>query len=423
MRRLSFTLLAILVLFACESTDPPSQPEVSGDDGQQDITPHAAGGPYLLVDIPACATLHPAPVPHITTFEWTTLKTSQDPDEVRWILVDVDDFNDSWDEALEYIRNSPDAPEWSPWTAYDPDNDIGTSWTTPPLDYGRYVFAAHGRNALGEASEAFDFDRNAVKALVAARSHGPILTVTSAFTDPIVSTSILRPPTDMTVPAGAPLELCWSGDASRYCGTIVEYRYSWDILDPDDDEQWDVGWTPYADATCVRRVFAAGTHTFTVEVRDNSGFRSRVPITIHVSGMVLEASMDIRPGACPNRLNPRWHRRIKVALHGTEDFDVADVDLASVRLYDATFSKSGVPARRSKVRRAGKPAINGESCECPPRGQDEFADLLFTFSAADLARLVGRRHLGEDVVLVLSGRLHDGIAFTARDCVRIVRHH
>lgn len=42
--------------------------------------------------------------------------------------------------------------------------------------------------------------------------------------------------------------------------------------------------------------------------------------------------LDIKPGSCPNPLNLRSHGQIPVALLGTDDFDVADVDISTLAL-------------------------------------------------------------------------------------------
>ncbi|MHC4477068.1 MAG: PQQ-dependent sugar dehydrogenase [Planctomycetota bacterium] len=45
-----------------------------------------------------------------------------------------------------------------------------------------------------------------------------------------------------------------------------------------------------------------------------------------------QPALDIRPGGCPNPLNPRSHGVLPVALLGTQDFDVTDVDVSTVTI-------------------------------------------------------------------------------------------
>jgi hypothetical protein len=71
---------------------------------------------------------------------------------------------------------------------------------------------------------------------------------------------------------------------------VVGYRYGWDITDLDDPEQWEVPFTPFPPhaetefprASSTPREFFFGTHVFTIEVQDNSGFCSRVEVKVNV---------------------------------------------------------------------------------------------------------------------------------------------
>ena len=47
----------------------------------------------------------------------------------------------------------------------------------------------------------------------------------------------------------------------------------------------------------------------------------------------LQVPVDVKPRECPNQLNVRVRGRLPVAVVGTEDFDVAQVDPASVLMY------------------------------------------------------------------------------------------
>ncbi len=42
--------------------------------------------------------------------------------------------------------------------------------------------------------------------------------------------------------------------------------------------------------------------------------------------------IDIKPGACPNQLNSNANCVVNVAILGTADFDVADIDVSSLTL-------------------------------------------------------------------------------------------
>lgn len=136
-------------------------------------------------------------------------------------------------------------------------------------------------------------------------------------------------------------------------------------------------------------------------------------------------ALDIKPGSCPNPLNPRSHGVLPVALLGTADFDVTDVDVSSLTLTRTDLQD--VPAAVTPIRVAtedvGAP-FTGELCDCAKSGPDGFTDLVLKFSTQDIvAILLQDDSLDEFVVLTLSGNLLDlagGDTFTASDCVRIV---
>lgn len=244
-------------------------------------TPAAAQLTFLDITSPPHCGGGPSDVSPVTTYEWQTLAGSNDPAEVRVILLSTQPFGDDYNRTLFYIRSTPNAPEWSPWMSYQPP-DAGTSWTSPSMDYGSYVFAVQGRSALGEA-EPIDETRNAVRIRISLRETGPLLTVSGDLIDPIVTFVTTTPPTEIMIDAGTPISFCWTADASAYCGVVTGHRYAWDIADPDDDAQWGE-WAPLPpDGACSTPVaFTGGVHMFYVEVIDNAGYKSRVPISAAV---------------------------------------------------------------------------------------------------------------------------------------------
>jgi hypothetical protein len=113
---------------------------------------------YINITMPRYAGLNPALVPPIMTYEWESWgypPFTPHPAEVRWILEPCADHGNSFMATIDYIRNTPDAPGWFPWQPIDPP-DVGTSWTTPPVEYGDYVFAIHGRDSTGNTNWVFD---------------------------------------------------------------------------------------------------------------------------------------------------------------------------------------------------------------------------------------------------------------------------
>ncbi|UCH82565.1 MAG: hypothetical protein JSW50_08745 [Candidatus Latescibacterota bacterium] len=427
MRNLAAAILLLFLIFSCESSDRPAiENPVAGDHGgaRGPAKDGAASAcPFLEAVVPNCPGMDPALIPPIAEFEWQTIAGADDPDLVRWILVSTSAFNHNWDETLDYIRNNPDAPEWSAWQTYDPANNIGTSWTTPPLDYGPYVFAVHGWDVDSTACQEFDFGRNAIRVLVSARSTGPILTLTSDLVGPIVTSTLSTPLTIVDVDAGVPIEFCWNADASAYCGVVIGYRYGWNIKNLLDDSQWDVDWTPFdgGDTCSSVRTFYYGTHTFTVEVMDNSGFRSRIPVKINMTPHPVSLTLDILPGECPNQLNPWVGDALSATLPGSAALDVSTgIQLGTVTLNTTDFADVGLNPGQYRIWDSTTIPDGSQDPNCVPSGADGHDDLNLKFDMAPVAQWLGTAAMGDEVTLVVSGLLADGTPFKAEDRVWIV---
>ncbi len=138
--------------------------------------------------------------------------------------------------------------------------------------------------------------------------------------------------------------------------------------------------------------------------------------TITVDKVVLH--LDIKPESCPNAFNPRDSGYIPVALLGTPEFDVATVDLASVRLSRGDCVGGSLPPARIAFEDAATP-FAGEPCDCHQLGGDGIVDLLLKFKAALLVDVLQLGDMEPDtsLELVITGNLLDGGEFIATDCL------
>jgi hypothetical protein len=253
--------------------------------------------PRVEIDIPRRNQFNPAQVPPITTFRWTAtdfisdMRLSQDPDSVSYLLEPLVKHNNSWNETIAWIRDLPvDSPEWGDWVWYGAPEDSGKTWTTPPNDLGQYVFAIRALDEAGAITPVFDEDYNMRRVLVSRRKTGPKLTVQNLYMGTVVTNICNHPLSILDMFAGIPLEFNWEADATDYGGTVVGYRYGWDITNLDDPEQWEVSFTPFPPtgpgelprARSTPRTFYFGTHVFTIEVQDNSGFCSRIEVKVNI---------------------------------------------------------------------------------------------------------------------------------------------
>ena len=139
------------------------------------------------------------------------------------------------------------------------------------------------------------------------------------------------------------------------------------------------------------------------------------------------ASLDIKPGSCPNPLNPGSHGIVTVALVGSLGFDVGQVDESTLRLRrsDGLGGEAtplpGPQGPRSHVADVATPFL-GNPCDCHDAGGDGIDDLVLKFRTEDIAAALGLACTapGDELELELIGELLDTTAFAARDCVRLV---
>ncbi|HEU4930261.1 MAG TPA: hypothetical protein VFU38_10575 [Candidatus Krumholzibacteria bacterium] len=236
------------------------------------------GPTFFEVTSPLFFPLTPSDVPPLWTYEWQVVLNGADPADARYVLLSTSNFGDSYQVALAYLNSTENAPEWSAWAPYVA---VGTSWTSPAMAYGNYVFAVQGRDQQGTA-ELIDIGRNARFIKIAPRDTGPLLSVDGELINLIVTSVTSTPVTEVHLPAGYPVMFCWTAEAEFYGGVVTGYRYGWDIADPDDDAQWEMEFTPFsAPQICSAPTTApSGIHMFYIEVIDNSGYKSRVPILL-----------------------------------------------------------------------------------------------------------------------------------------------
>jgi hypothetical protein len=130
----------------------------------------------------------------------------------------------------------------------------------------------------------------------------------------------------------------------------------------------------------------------------------------------VSVDVDIKPGSCPNPFNLKSRGVLPVAILGTQTFDVATIDAASIHL-------EGVPAIRSNYEDVTRPVMDGLPCECTTAGPDGYMDLTLKFSRPPLALKLwlDQGPLVQDQVLSLelTGNLLDGTPISGSDCVVI----
>jgi hypothetical protein len=127
----------------------------------------------------------------------------------------------------------------------------------------------------------------------------------------------------------------------------------------------------------------------------------------------VEVEIDIKPGSCPNPLNVNSKGVLPVAILGTEDFDVSDIDVATVSL-------AGVVPIRFDYEDIATP-FEGELCDCHDDGPDGYLDLTLKFETQEIVAALGDVEDGEELPLTLLVTLIDGTELEGSDCIRIIK--
>jgi hypothetical protein len=257
--------------------------------------------PRVRITVPSPGLgLTPAAVPPVSTFEWSEDPLYLEPDSVQWALVSIVPFSGSYSTTISYLRSPASASAWYPWVPFDASTGKVASWTTPELEYGGYVFAVRGKYAGGAMNPMLEEPVNVRRVRVLLAITGPLLAVNHPLIGQILTTACNYPLTIVDVAAHLPMSFTLSACADAYGGEVAAYRYGWDILDPDDPDQWEIDYTPYPGPVLTPgRAFSFGTHTFSAEAIDNLGGCSRIEVKVNIVRFTGERNLlvvdDFRP--------------------------------------------------------------------------------------------------------------------------------
>jgi hypothetical protein len=125
---------------------------------------------------------------------------------------------------------------------------------------------------------------------------------------------------------------------------------------------------------------------------------------------VIRVTVDVKPMSWPNPLNVKSKGVLPVAILGTEDFDVSQIDPATILL-------EGVAPLRWALEDVGTPGD-------PLAGPDGFTDLTLKFRSQEIVAALGPVNDGDVLALHLTGNLkeeHSGTPIEGEDVVRIIK--
>ncbi len=98
-------------------------------------------------------------------------------------------------------------------------------------------------------------------------------------------------------------------------------------------------------------------------------------IAVQVTKPSFAVNIDIKPTSCPNPLNVKSKGVLPVAILGSEEFDVNEIDVLSIRL-------AGISAIRSSFEDVATPPEDVNECECSTEGSDGYLDLTLKFETS-----------------------------------------
>jgi probable HAF family extracellular repeat protein len=133
----------------------------------------------------------------------------------------------------------------------------------------------------------------------------------------------------------------------------------------------------------------------------------------------LEVSVDVKPGSWPNPINRKSRGVLPVAVCGTEDFGVDQIDPTSIILSPSEDGE-GIPALRWRLRDVATP-WDGEPGGGHALGCDGWIDLALKFDTQSLVELLPAPGDPSDAIpLWLRGELDDGTPIIGSDTVWLV---
>ena len=130
------------------------------------------------------------------------------------------------------------------------------------------------------------------------------------------------------------------------------------------------------------------------------------------SAKELTVEIDIKPNSCPNLLNIKSQGVIPVAILGSENFDVNEINPDSIQLLEVT------PIRYN-IEDVSMPVDREDDCDCTTEGTDGYEDMILKFKTQEIVEGLGPVNNGEEIVLTLKGHLLDRTEIEGEDCVVI----
>ncbi|WP_172632556.1 prenyltransferase/squalene oxidase repeat-containing protein [Methanohalophilus mahii] len=138
---------------------------------------------------------------------------------------------------------------------------------------------------------------------------------------------------------------------------------------------------------------------------------------------VIDVSLDVKPSSCPNPINVDSKGIIPIAIAGSEDFDVTQIDPATVEIgiMDEDGNLIGVSPLRWSYEDVTCPYFPADDDPCCIENQpDGITDLTMKFKTQELVGTAGlENYAGQTLNLTVTGMTVDDLPIMGQDCVRI----
>lgn len=215
-------------------------------------------------------------------------------------------------------------------------------------------------------------------------------------------------------------------------GEVLEVVYRFETGTQDTNPTGNTGWlehsadlSAYAGQTIRLAFFVDVPENLTgpgqLEI-DGVSLLAEDPEVIPEEPAVLWVPLDIKPGGCPNPINVKKQGVTPVAILGTPEFDLTEID-------ETTLLLCGVPPIRIAWEDVAGPAASSDellSCsDCETTGPDGILDLVLKWDTPELMdgveALFGEEPQdGECLILSLEAATLEGTAVYGEDTVLIL---
>ena len=117
-----------------------------------------------------------------------------------------------------------------------------------------------------------------------------------------------------------------------------------------------------------------------------------------------EVAVDVKPQSCPNPLNVKSKGVLPIAILGTDELDVCDINITTVGLYFTEVLVVEAIADKVDYNDVSTPYDKGSfpDCNCSEDGPDGYEDVVFYFDTQEVVAAL------ETAVSSENGSLEDG---------------